>query len=187
MLNIWGSFPLSLYILISFYLIQTFPIYKTIMVPYMYYQFIYVLSGLPWWLGGKESACQFRTHGFDPWVGKIPWRREWQQTPVFLPRKSQGQRRLAGYSPWGHKKSDMTATNTYTHTHIYTHTEAVVWRRKWQPIPILLPGESHGQRSLGGLKSMGSQIDTTEWITHTQKHTHRNTHTYTHTVTSIHD
>ena len=108
MLNIWGSFPLSLYILISFYLIQTFPIYKTIMVPYMYYQFIYVLSGLPWWLGGKESACQFRTHGFDPWVGKIPWRREWQQTPVFLPRKSQGQRRLAGYSPWGHKKSDMT-------------------------------------------------------------------------------
>ena len=108
MLNIWGSFPLSLYILISFYLIQTFPIYKTSMVPYMYYQFIYVLSGLPWWLGGKESACQFRTHGFDPWVGKIPWRREWQQTPVFLPRKSQGQRRLAGYSPWGHKKSDMT-------------------------------------------------------------------------------
>ena len=88
--------------------------------------------------------------------------RKWQTTPILLPGEFHRQRRLAGYSPWGHKKSDMTATNTYTHTHIYTHTEAVVWRRKWQPIPILLPGESHGQRSLGGLKSMGSQIDTTE-------------------------
>ena len=41
---------------------------------------------------------------FDPWVGKIPWRRKWQPTPVFLPEKPHGQRILAGYSPWGHKK-----------------------------------------------------------------------------------
>ena len=46
--------------------------------------------------------------GFDPWVRKIPWRRKWQPTPVFLPGKSQGQRSLAGYSPWGHKESDTT-------------------------------------------------------------------------------
>ena len=45
---------------------------------------------------------------FDPWVGKIPWRRKWQPTPVFLPGKSHGQRSLAGYSSWGHKESDMT-------------------------------------------------------------------------------
>ena len=38
------------------------------------------------------------------WVGKIPWRREWQPTPVFLPGKSHGQRSLAGYCPWGHKR-----------------------------------------------------------------------------------
>jgi len=36
---------------------------------------------------------------FDPCVGKIPWRRAWQPTPVFLPGESQGQRSLAGYSP----------------------------------------------------------------------------------------
>ena len=47
-------------------------------------------------------------HGFDPWVGKIPWRRAWQPTPVFLPGESHGQRKLAGYSPWGHKELDMT-------------------------------------------------------------------------------
>ena len=37
----------------------------------------------------------------QPWVGKIPWRTEWQLTPVFLPGESHGQRSLAGYSPWG--------------------------------------------------------------------------------------
>ena len=42
--------------------------------------------------------------GFNPWVGKIPWRRAWQPTPVFLPGKSHGQRSLAGYSPWGCKR-----------------------------------------------------------------------------------
>ena len=41
-------------------------------------------------------------------VGKIPWRRAWQPTPVFLPGESHGQRSLAGYSPWGHKESGTT-------------------------------------------------------------------------------
>ena len=41
-------------------------------------------------------------------VGKIPWRRKWQPTPVFLPGEFHGQRSLAGYSPWGRKESDMT-------------------------------------------------------------------------------
>ena len=44
--------------------------------------------------------------GFDPWVGKIPWRRKWQPTPVFLRGESHGQRSLVGYSPWGRKESD---------------------------------------------------------------------------------
>ena len=44
----------------------------------------------------------------DPWVGKIPRRRKWQPTPVFLPGRSHGQRSLPGYSPWGHKESDTT-------------------------------------------------------------------------------
>jgi len=61
---------------------------------------------LPWWLSGKESVCQCRRGKrcrFDPWVRKIPWRRKWQPTPVFLPGESHGQRSLVGYNPSGHK------------------------------------------------------------------------------------
>ena len=47
-----------------------------------------IIVGLPWWISGKEFACQCRRHRFDPWVRKIPWRRKWQPTPVFLPGKS---------------------------------------------------------------------------------------------------
>ena len=60
---------------------------------------------------GKEFTCQCQRHKrckFDPWVGKIPTRREWQPTPVFLPGESHGQRSLVDYSPWGHKESDTT-------------------------------------------------------------------------------
>ena len=73
--------------------------------------------GLPRWLSGKESTCQCRRHKrrrFYPWLGKIPWRRKWQPSPVFLPGKSHGWRSLAGYSPWGHKELDTTE-----HTHRY--------------------------------------------------------------------
>ena len=42
--------------------------------------------------------------GFDPWIGKIPWREEWLPTPVFLPGEFHGQKSLVGYSPWGHKR-----------------------------------------------------------------------------------
>ena len=47
-----------------------------------------------------------KRRGFDPWVGKIPWRRAWQLAPVFWPEESHGQRSLAGYSPCGLKKLD---------------------------------------------------------------------------------
>ena len=52
----------------------------------------------------KEAACQCRRREFDPWVGKNPWRKKWQPTPVFLPGNSHGQRSLVGYSPWGRKR-----------------------------------------------------------------------------------
>ena len=58
--------------------------------------------------GGKESTCQSRRPGLDPWLGKIPWWRAWQTTPVSLPGESHGQRSLAGYSPRGRKELDMT-------------------------------------------------------------------------------
>jgi len=59
----------------------------------------YSKVGLCWWLSGKKFAWQCRRRGFDPWVRKIPWRRKWQPTPVFLPGKSHGQRSLVGHSP----------------------------------------------------------------------------------------
>ena len=54
----------------------------------------YSLHRFTWWLGGKEFACQCRRHGFDPWVRKIPCKRKWQPTPVFLSGKFHRQRRL---------------------------------------------------------------------------------------------
>ena len=65
----------------------------------------FTVDGFPGGTGGKEPACQCKRHeryGFHPWVWKIPWRRAWQLTPVFLPGESHGQRSLMGYSPWGH-------------------------------------------------------------------------------------
>ena len=69
---------------------------------------LHPLLGFPGGASGKEPTCQCRRCGFNPWLGKIPWRRAWQITPVFLPGDSHRQRSLADYSPWGHKESDMT-------------------------------------------------------------------------------
>ena len=72
---------------------------------------VMVSWGLPQWLSGKEPAYQSRRRrrcGFDAWVRKIPWRRTWHPTPVFLQGKSHGQGSLEGYSPWGRKELNMT-------------------------------------------------------------------------------
>ena len=65
-------------------------------------------TGLPWWLRRLSICLQCGRPRFDPWVGKIPWRRKWQSTPVLLPGRSHGQRSLVGYSPWGREESDTT-------------------------------------------------------------------------------
>ena len=68
---------------------------------------------------GKEPACQCRRHkrhGFNPWIGKIPWRRAWQPTPVFLPGEANEQRSLVGCRPWGCKESDTTEETEHAHT-----------------------------------------------------------------------
>ena len=57
---------------------------------------------------GKAFCLQCGRPRFDPWVGKILWRRKWQPTPVLLPGKSHGQRSMVGYSPLDHKESDTT-------------------------------------------------------------------------------
>ena len=77
---------------------------------YFLKNFHIVFHGFPGSFSAKESTCQCRRHGFDPWVGKIPWRRTWPPTPVFLPGESHGQRSLAGYGPWGHRVRHDLAT-----------------------------------------------------------------------------
>ena len=72
---------------------------------------------------------QFRRPRFDSWVRKISWRRKWQPTPVFLPRKSHGWRSLVGYSPWGHKESD-TMSNFMEEV-----SSILAWRIPWTEEP----------------------------------------------------
>ena len=67
--------------------------------------------GFPGGASVKESVHRCRRQKrceFNPWVRKIPWRRDWKPTLVFSPVKFLGQRSLGGYSPWGHKELDMT-------------------------------------------------------------------------------
>ena len=70
------------------------------------------MLGLPVWLSSKELACQYRSCGFNPWAGKIPWRRKWPPTLVFFPGKSHGHRSPVGYSPCCRKESDTTELRT---------------------------------------------------------------------------
>ena len=90
------------------------------------------------------------------WWGLYPIRRrQWQATPVLLPRKYHGWRSLVGCSPWGHYKSDATER-----LWLITFRQ---WSRKWQPTPVFLPGESQGQQSLVGCRLWGhTELDTTE-------------------------
>ena len=72
---------------------------------------------------GDKIRC-----GFNPWVGKIPWRRKWQPTPVFLPGESHGQRSLTGYNPWGHKNwTQLKRPMTQTHmSHFLIKVQVVI-------------------------------------------------------------
>ena len=74
-------------------------------------------------LSGSEENSTFNpldagNVGLIPGLGMIPWRIEWQSTPLFLPGESHGQKSLAGFSPWGHKESDTAEVTEYTCTHI---------------------------------------------------------------------
>ena len=115
--------------------------------------------GLPRWLSGKKSTSQcqrLRRHGFIPWVERIPWRRKWQPTLVFLPGKSHGWRSLGGCSSWGPEESNTTSLSLFTfHFHalekeMATHSSVLAWR---------VPGTGEP----GGLPSMGSHRVGPDW------------------------
>ena len=110
--------------------------------------------------------------GFKPWVGKIPWRRKWQSTPVLLPGKSHGQRSLVGYSLWGCKESN-TTERLHFHFHFHFHS-------RWTQTSISLLLYQQAEKAMaphsstlawkipwtgepGGLPSMGSRRVGHEW------------------------
>ena len=94
--------------------------------------------------GGKvvknPPACHCKRHRrcrFSPWFWKIPWRRAWQLTPVFLSGKFHGQRSLLGYSAWNHKESDTTETRQsilYISCKVYTLRSQIVNKLKYMCI-----------------------------------------------------
>ena len=78
-----------------------------------------------WALTLKSVCLQCERPGFDPWVRKIPWRREQLPTPVFWPGELDGQRSVASYSPWARKESDTNeglTVSVYIHISPYVHT-----------------------------------------------------------------
>ena len=78
-----------------------------------------------------ENLPAMRRPGFDPWVGKIPWRRAWQPTPVFLPGESCGQKSLAGCRPWAHKSQTWLSDFHFTSLHLpwsgSGHSDSLRW------------------------------------------------------------
>ena len=95
-------------------------------------------AGLPRWLSGKELACQCRSCGFDPWIRKIPWRRKWQLSTVFLPGQPHEQRSPEGYIVLGsHKASDTAEHASLFHeaTRRWIGMSVEEWTpwQKWAP------------------------------------------------------
>ena len=107
----------------------------------------------------------------NPWFRKIPWRSKWQPVPVFLSGETHGQRNLVEYiQSMGSQRvgHNWVTEHTYTHT-LSRHLILILLRiphkqrRQWHPTPVLLPGKSHGWRSLVGCSPWGHWgSDTTE-------------------------
>ena len=85
---------------------------------------IFISLGLLWWLRGQSVCLQCGRPGFDPWVGKTPWKKKWQPTPVLLPGESHGGRILVGYSPRGCKELDTTEWLHFHFIHIFSSVQS---------------------------------------------------------------
>ena len=103
---------------------------------------LYTLVGLPRQLRWERIHLQSRRSGFNPWAWEMPWRREWQPTPVFLPGESHGQRSLAGYSPQDNKESGTTERLTLSLFCFFQHLHQRDSRNQWYRWPSI-----HGSRN----------------------------------------
>ena len=100
-----------------FFMLHWSACFCTFLLLWVYSMLMVLVLDVPGGASCKEPTCRCRRpkrQGFDPWVGKIPWRRAWQPTPVFLPGESHGQRSLVGYSSWSLKESDTTEASQHT-------------------------------------------------------------------------
>ena len=150
---------------------------------------------ISWWLRQWRICLPCRRPGFDPWVGKIPWRRAWLSIPGFWPGEFHGRRSLAGYSPWSHKQANtaewlsLRLTPQYWASLVTQQWSSCLpcrrlesdpwvrktpWRKAWQHTPAFLPGE----RSLADYSPRGlKESDVTKapqhlwdlWVTHSQQ------------------
>ena len=136
---------------------------------------------------GKEPTCQYKRHqrcGFNPWVRKIPWRKAWQLTPVSCLENpmDRGAWWAAIYgvaqSPMRLKRISSSSSNgldggfhggasgkeptcqyrRHRRQGFNFWVRKIPWRRVWQPTPVFLPGEAHGQRSLVGYSSWDRRV-----------------------------
>ena len=95
------------------------------------YTYIYSFSGSS---DSKESLCNAGDPGLIPGSGKITWRSKWQPTPVFLPGEFHGQRRLAGYSPWGRKRVGYDLATNALHVHDFSSSPISLKRNSFMKI-----------------------------------------------------
>ena len=87
---------------------------------------IIICQGLPRWLSGKESTCQYRIRRFNPWVGKMPWRRKWQPTSI-----------LAWRIPWTEEPGGLQSRGSQSRTRL---KRLVTHERPPKPRCPLKPG-----------------------------------------------
>ena len=132
-------------------------------VSFLFSSFIMMFLGFPGGSDGKESACKARDLSSIPGLGRFPWRRSWQPTPVFLPGDSHGQKSLVSYSPWGHRESHMTEhLSAHTHTHTHTHNvtgNSLGFLSPWCDIFYPLKTFSSNMYSVpSSLSSLGTQL-----------------------------
>ena len=118
------------------FIIEVYLIYNVVLVSGLQqshsytYTFIYICVCVHIYRASQvalvvKNPCQCRRRkrrGFDAWGRKIPWRRKWQPTLVFLLGEFHGQRNLGGYSPWGHKELGTTEQLSTAHTHTYMYS-----------------------------------------------------------------
>ena len=126
------------------------------------------MTRLPWSLSLQRIRLQSRRPRFCPWVGKISWKRKWQPTPVLLPGEVHEQRSLAGYSPWGHKESDMTEQLTLTMSFPAFNTTSCRQSYNTALLPWLTSSLNppHSQGKVGSSAGHSLHVSTIGWHFH---------------------